>query len=476
MSYKFTIKEKQLEEGALEDYYKQMAARQGRVSKFEPQSKAPSTSATQAARAQIAAYNAKKAAATRAEAEKQRAASEAEAEKQRKAAEKQQKDTEKQYARDYAGLEKQDKLDQKAAAQKTIDDARKEIGFLTTITQEMRTATGLDDATLQLALDAITSKYIGRGTLAEADEPDIKPLMASAGSAEFRKYYGDIIDAQAFSDFESARQIIDFLYAYEQSLQKVQDRVKQITGGKQLKINPKLIAAFKKTNKYIEQITGKSAAATTAELEPVASAATPVDTSSTIDPAPAAPAAPKTAPAAPKTAPAISPQGAEDTRETIKTGPQLVNSPLRTSLVELCIKNDADLLAELETRKIITGKMFKKGPYRFVPVGEKADRSIVFPHKKILVKDMFSLNILFNLNGTSEKYEVEKLPVFGAGTDDFPLRDDLIDKGIAAATTTNSIKEDAYSGLFDKFLPKQYKTPNSVPFKPNSYGNFTLKE
>ena len=137
-----------------------------------------------------------------------------------------------------------------------------------------------------------------------------------------------MLDAQAFSDFQSARQIIEFLYLYEQNLQKVQDTVKQITGGKQLKISPKLVAAFKKTNKYMEQITGNSAATATA---PVTTAITQTDTS----------------------------------------------APTATT---------------------------------------------------------------------------------------------------STTDTTTNIQEDAYSGLFDKFLPKQYKTPNSVPFKPNSYGNFTLKE
>jgi len=325
MSYKFVIKEAELDEGAIEDYYNKLAAQQGAKTTRSLGIQEPSK-AQSGPDPRIAAYYAKKAA-EKAKADKSTASEKAKTDKATAAAaEKQQKDTEKQYARDYAGLQKQDKLDQKASAQKTIDDARKEIGFLTTIAREMRTATGLDDATLQLALDAITQKYIGRGTLAEADEPDIKPLGASAGAAIFKKYYGDILDAQAFSDFQSARQIIDFLYLYEQNLQKVQDTVKQITGGKQLKISPKLVAAFQKTNKYVEQITGNSAATATATT-----AVTQTDTSA---------------------------------------------------------------------------------------------------------------------------------PTATASTTD----------------TTTNIQEDAYSGLFDKFLPKQYKTPNSAPFKPNSYGNFTLKE
>jgi hypothetical protein len=231
MSYKFVIKEAELDEGTIEDYYNKLAAQQGAKTTRRLGIQEPSKTQN-GPDPRIAAYYAKK------EAEKEKAdkATTAAAEKQRKAA------------------EKQGKLDQKTAAQKTVTDARSEIGTLKIITQEMRTATGLDDATLQLALDAITQKYIGRGTLAEADEPDIKPLGASAGAAIFKKYYGDIIDAQVFSDFQSARQIIDFLYLYELNLQKVQDTVKQITGGKQLKISPKLVAAFQKTNKYMEQI------------------------------------------------------------------------------------------------------------------------------------------------------------------------------------------------------------------------------
>jgi hypothetical protein len=80
----------------------------------------------------------------------------------------------------------------------------------------------------------------------------------------------------------------------------------------------------------------------------------------------------------------------------------------------------------------MTGRLFKKGPHRFVPVGEGARWSLVFPHKKTLVTGLFSLETLFNLEGgTGSQYAVERLPVFGAGSDEIPLRDDLIDKGSA---------------------------------------------
>ena len=245
MSYKFTIKEA----SSRDDWFASLGMKPAAADTISK------------AKSYVAAANAKKVAADKAEKEKAEKTAAAQTEKQRKEAEKQRKAADKQYARDFADLVKQDKRDKKVAAQKVIDDSRKEIAFLKTVTGQLRLKTGLfngfDNSILQNALDAITDRYIGRGTLVEADELDIKPLPKSTGSAVFRKYYGNILDANIFSQFETAQQIINFLYIYEQNLKQVQTKVSQLTGGKKLKISPNLVTAFDRTNKYVAQITGQ---------------------------------------------------------------------------------------------------------------------------------------------------------------------------------------------------------------------------
>jgi hypothetical protein len=230
MGYKIVIREREIAEGAVEDYYNQVARQKGLAGTFslaKPPKKVDTKADLQAKLDAQKALIAK-----------------------RKAAEAEKTAKEKTAA---------DKQAAKQGEEDKLNTVRELLKGLASPTDELIKATGLDTSVLQAALTVLTDKYIIKK--AKLTEAPFKatPLKAPPMIGRFSKLYPGTLDPQIFKGFASDEQVINFLYMYEQNLKNVQAEIAKQTG-KNLNIEPKLLKAFELNNHYMEQLTGSEQA------------------------------------------------------------------------------------------------------------------------------------------------------------------------------------------------------------------------